>query len=37
MSLGLFMPYLLPIAIVFYFQSKNEAANNLKTYLDDFN
>lgn len=37
MSLGLVMPYLLPIAILFYYQSKTDAINNLKTYLDDFN
>jgi hypothetical protein len=37
MSLGLMMPYLLPIAILFYYQSKTDAINNLKIYLDDFN
>lgn len=35
MSLGLFMPYLLPLAVIFYFQSKSEAIHNLKNYLDD--
>lgn len=37
MSLGLMMPYLLPISILFYYQSKTDAVKNLKIYLDDFN
>lgn len=35
MTLGLFMPYLSPLAIVFLFQSRSEAINNLSRYLDD--
>jgi hypothetical protein len=37
MLLGLFIPYLSPLTIIFYFQSRKEAINNLKTYLDDTN
>ena len=35
MTLGLFMPYLSPLAIVFLLQSRSEAINNLNRYLDD--
>ncbi len=34
MILGLFIPYLCPLAIVFYFQSRSGAIKNLNTYLD---
>ena len=37
MLLGLFIPYLSPLTLIFYFQSRKEAINNLKTYLDDTN
>ncbi len=37
MSFGLFIPYLLPIAILFYYQAKTDASTNLKKYLDDSN
>ncbi len=37
MFLGLFIPYLSPLTLIFYFQSRREAINNLKTYLDDTN
>jgi len=37
MFLVLFIPYLSPLTLIFYFQSKREAINNLKTYLDDTN
>lgn len=33
MCLGLFMPYLMPLAIIFYLQSRAEALKNLKHYL----
>lgn len=33
MCLGLFMPYLMPLAIIFYLQSRTEALKNLKQYL----
>lgn len=34
MILGLFIPYLCPIAILFYIQSRSGAIKNLNTYLD---
>jgi hypothetical protein len=37
MLLGLFIPYLSPLTLIFYFQSRREAINHLKTYLDDTN
>lgn len=37
MVLGLFIPYLFPLIIIFYFQSRAEALKNLKFYLDDSN
>jgi hypothetical protein len=35
MILGLFNPYLFPLTIIFYFQSRAEAIKNLSNYLDD--
>lgn len=35
MVLGLFIPYLFPLIIIFYIQSRAEARKNLSTYLDD--
>ncbi len=37
MVLGLFIPYLSPLTIIFYFQSRTEAIKNLNNYLDDIN
>ena len=37
MILGLFIPYLFPLAIVFYFQSRAGAIKNLSRYLDVVN
>ena len=33
--IGLFIPYLSILGLVFYFQSRTDSINNLKTYLDD--
>lgn len=35
MVLGLFIPYMFPLTIIFYFQSRAEAIKNLSNYLDD--
>jgi hypothetical protein len=35
MILGLFIPYLSPLTLIFYFQSRAEAIKNLNNYLDD--
>ncbi|MBI3518488.1 MAG: hypothetical protein HY062_03915, partial [Bacteroidetes bacterium] len=35
MMLGLFIPYLSPLTLIFYVQSRAEAIKNLTTYLDD--
>ena len=35
MMLGLFLPYLSPLTLIFYVQSRTEAIKNLKKYLDD--
>lgn len=37
MIFGLFLPYLAPLTIIFYFQSRTEALKNLNNYLDDYN
>ncbi len=37
MILGLFIPYLSPLTLIFYFQSRAEAIKNLNNYLDDSN
>lgn len=35
MILGLFIPYLSPLTLIFYVQSRTEAIKNLNNYLDD--
>ena len=35
MILGLFIPYLSPLTLIFYIQSRAEAIKNLNNYLDD--
>ena len=35
MMLGLFLPYLSPLTLIFYVQSRTEAIKNLKKYLND--
>ncbi|MES2761571.1 MAG: hypothetical protein V4677_05170 [Bacteroidota bacterium] len=35
MILGLFIPYLSPLTLIFYLQSRAEAIKNLNNYLDD--
>lgn len=35
MILGLFIPYLSPLTLIFYIQSRMEAIKNLNNYLDD--